>query len=52
MRRKILHGLQVSEFIHPEEEKKKQDALSNEKVQQFLNSLQNGSRSSHTGNIR
>ena len=38
MRRKILHGLQVSEFIHPEEEKKKQDALSNEKVQQFLNS--------------
>lgn len=41
MRRKILRGLKVSDFIHPDELQKKEAALSNKKVQEFLNSAAN-----------
>ena len=41
MKRKILRGLQVSDFIHPDEEQKKKDALSNTTVQEFLSSAAN-----------
>lgn len=37
MRRKILRGLKVADFIHPDEEAAKKKALSNGKVQEFLN---------------
>lgn len=41
MKRKILRGLKVSDFIHPDELQKKEVALNNKKVQEFLNSAAN-----------
>lgn len=41
MKRKILRGLKVSEFVHPDEFSKREKALKNEKVQEFLNSATN-----------
>lgn len=37
MRRKILRGLKVADFIHPDEESARKKALSNSKVKDFLN---------------
>ena len=41
MKRKILRGLKVSEFIHPDELQKKDAALNNKTVQEFINSAAN-----------
>ncbi len=41
MKRKILRGLKVSEFIHPKELEKKEAALSNPKVQEYLSTATN-----------
>ena len=41
MKRKILHGLKVADFIHSDELKKKEIALNNAKVKEFINSATN-----------
>ena len=41
MKRKILRGLKVADFIHPDEKSKKDAALNNKQVQKFLNSAAN-----------